>query len=71
MYILIYETNNYLKICVLYSVFLCRTYRGKGKDKTPLHNKRKDLSIQRISILGSMDYKPNTPGNHDIPFGVP
>ena len=39
MYILIYETNNYLKICVLYSVFLCRTYRGKGKDKTPLHNK--------------------------------
>ena len=25
------ETNNYLKICVLYSMFLCRTYRGKGK----------------------------------------
>ena len=24
---------------ILYNVFLCRTYRGKGKDKTPLHNK--------------------------------
>ena len=39
MYILIYETNNYLKICVLYNVFLCRTYRGKRNNKTPLHNK--------------------------------
>ena len=44
MYILIYEINNYLKICVLYSVFLCRTYRGKGNDKTPLHNKHRERS---------------------------
>ena len=39
MYILILKINNYLKICILYNVFLCKTYRGKGKDKTPLHNK--------------------------------
>ena len=31
----------------------------------------KDPIVQKISILGSMDYRPNTPGNHDILFGVP
>ena len=31
----------------------------------------KDLIVQGISILGSMDYRPSTLGNHDIPFGVP
>ena len=31
----------------------------------------KDLIVQRINILGSMDYMPNITGNHDIPFRVP
>ena len=26
----------------------------------------KDLIVQGISILGSMDYRPSTPRNHDI-----
>ena len=31
----------------------------------------KNLIVQGINILGSMDYMPSTPKNHDIPFGVP
>ena len=31
----------------------------------------KDLIFQRISILGSLDYRPSSPRNHEIPFGVP
>ena len=32
-------SNNYLKICVLYSVFYVAAIEVKGKDKTLLHNK--------------------------------
>lgn len=39
MYILILETNNYLKICVLYSCSCARPIEVKGKDKTSLHDK--------------------------------
>jgi len=28
----------------LFNVFLYRTYKGKGKDKTPLHNKHEERS---------------------------
>ena len=78
MYILIYETNNYLKICVLYSVFLCRTYRGKGKDKTPLHNEHWERSynsenqhsgfLQAQYVQGTKIVRP---GYHDSTLGVP
>ena len=33
------KTNNYLKICVLYSCSCAGPIEVKGKDKTPLHNK--------------------------------
>ena len=39
MYILIWGSNNYLKICVLYSYSCAGPIEVKGKDKTPLHNK--------------------------------
>ena len=44
------------------------------REMTKLHciiSMEKDLIVQGISILGSMDYRPSTPRNHDIPFGEP
>ena len=54
----------------MYSVFLCRTYRGKGKDKTPLHNKHGERSYssenQHSWFIGLV-----RPRYHDSTSGVP
>ena len=67
-----------MKIYVLYNVFLCRTYRGKGKDKTPLHNKHRERLYssenQQLWVLTGLVPLGTTascPGYHDITLGVP
>ena len=51
-----------MKICVLCCCSCAGPIEVKGKE---------DPIFQGTSILGSMDYRPSTPRNHDITFGVP
>ena len=59
-------------------MFLCRTYRGKGKDKTPLHNKHGERSYgsenQHFRFLQAQYVQGTTTVRlryHDSTSGVP
>ena len=74
------KTNNYLKICVLYSCSCVGPIEVKGMDKTPLHNKLGERSyssrnqrfwvpwITNLVPLGAMT---SCSGYHDITLGEP